>query len=91
MYAMEDAGALEVWIYKGADAKGIYYNDDGLSYDYKKGGYECLQFEWTNATNQLVIRERKRLRTEPITMKIHYSDVLKIITYHGGDTTVSFV
>ncbi len=91
MYAMEDAGALEVWIYKGTDAKGIYYNDDGLSYEYKKGRYECLQFEWTDAANQLVIHEQKRLRTKPITMKIHNSDVSKIITYRGGDTTVSFV
>lgn len=90
-YAAQDSGMLDVWIYEGADANTFYYTDDGISYDYKNGKYDCLRFEWTDAIKKLVIRERSRFRAEPVTMKIHCGGVSKIVSYIGGDTTVSFV
>lgn len=89
-YAMEDSGDLEVWIYGGADAKALYYNDDGVSYDYKEGKYECLQFNWNDAGKQLSISERSRFRSNPITLQLHFNGAKKTVVFESSDLTICF-
>lgn len=89
-HAMEDAGALEVYIYDGADAKGLYYNDDGISYAYKDGQYECLQFEWNSAKKRLSIHQESKLFEKPLELQIRCGRIVKILRYEGGDKTVYF-
>lgn len=89
-YAMEDAGELEVWIYEGADTAANYYNDDGVTYDYKDGQYDCLQFEWKNDEIKLTINERSKIRPASLKLQIHCGKTVKTIEYNGGDTAVCF-
>lgn len=89
-YAMEDIGELEVWIYEGADAEGSYYKDDGVSYDYKDGRYECIQFEWDNAKKRLTINERSKFCLNSLKLQIHCGNMVKIMSYEGGDTAIYF-
>ncbi len=90
-HTAEDVPLLEVWIYKGADVTTRYYNDDGISYRYKEGRYECFEFEWSDSLNTLTIRECSRHRADSMTMKIHCDGVSKIISYNSGEMSVSFV
>jgi len=89
-YAMEDAGAMEVRIYGGADASCAFYNDDGVSYDYNKGRFECIRFEWDEAEKTLSISEIRKLRKAPVILHIRHKDVLKTVSFDGGKTAVRF-
>lgn len=89
-YAMEDPGELEVWIYEGADAEGLYYNDDGVSYDYKDGRYECIQFEWDNSKKRLAIKERSKYCNKSLKLQIHFGNTVKSVRYKGGDMVINF-
>lgn len=89
-HAMEDAGELEVWVYKGADATETYYNDDGISYDYKNGQFEWLQFQWCESYEQLTIIEKSKHRNAPIEMEINIQDTKKRVSYDGGTVTICF-
>lgn len=89
-HALEDAGILQVWVYKGNDAECSYYNDDGISYGYKEGKYDLLQFKWDNAGGKLSVNGRSRFRTEPIILEIHCGDALEIVNFDGSDTTIYF-
>lgn len=89
-YAMEDTGELDVWIYEGADAKALYLNDDGLSYDYKDERYQCIQFEWDNSRKKLSIIERKKYRNKSVDMQIHFGKTVKPVRFNGKDMEVCF-
>ncbi len=89
-YAMDNAGTLEVFVFKGADGQASYCNDDGVSCGYQRGRYDRFRFEWTDSLNRLVICECNRYRTDPVVMKIHCGGFSKIVRYDGGEKTVSF-
>lgn len=89
-HAMEDAGELEVWIYGGTDAVGSYYNDDGISYDYKNGQYEWLQFKWYDASGQLEIMEKSKLRTVPVKLEVNTRGMKKKVSFEGGNSMIAF-
>lgn len=89
-YALEETGILEVWVYKGADAKCSYYNDDGITYGYKKGKYDLLEFEWDDAIGRLTLHGGNRLRAIPVKLEIHCGNALEIVRYDGSDIKVYF-
>ena len=83
-HAMEETSALEIKVFKGADATCVYYEDDGTSYKYLNGQYEWIQFNWFDSKKQLVIEECSKFRTSPIAMEIYFEADKKIIDYNGG-------
>jgi len=89
-HTLEDPGALEVWIYKGSDASCSNYNDDGISYDFKKCKYEHLRFEWDDAGKRLTIREYSRFRNTPITLQIHCGGAQRTVSFDGSDLIICF-
>jgi alpha-D-xyloside xylohydrolase len=90
MSAMQEADALEVRIYCGADCASTYYTDDGESYAYETGAYEEILFFWSEEQQQLTIRETKKLRTSPIRMVICVHHTETTILYDGGEKRISF-
>jgi len=50
---------LEIRIYKGADGKFDLYEDEGDNYNYEKGAWSIIPFEWKNETNMLTIGDRE--------------------------------
>jgi alpha-D-xyloside xylohydrolase len=89
-HTLEDPGALEVWIYKGSDALCSNYNDDGISYDFKKCKYEHLRFEWDDAGKRLTIREYSRFRNTPITLQINCGGAQRTVSFDGSDLIICF-
>ena len=89
-YATEEVNALEITIFSGADAACVYYNDDGISYGYKNGQYEKIQFHWNDESRQLLMSECSKFRGDAITMVIHFEKTETIIRYDGGDKIISF-
>jgi alpha-D-xyloside xylohydrolase len=50
---------LEIRIYEGADGDFTLYEDEGDNYNYEKGAYSLIKFEWKNAQKQLFISDLK--------------------------------
>jgi alpha-D-xyloside xylohydrolase len=46
---------LEIRVYPGADGSFLLYEDEGDSYQYEKGVYATIPFQWNNATRTLTI------------------------------------
>lgn len=90
MYAQEEASALELKIYRGANCQTVYYQDDGTTYRYEHGDYEEIRFFWDDAQEELTIREMQKFRTEPVKMVIRVDHYETIIRYDGGEKRISF-
>jgi alpha-D-xyloside xylohydrolase len=59
-YATEKpADPLEIRLYPGADASFILYEDENDSYNYEKGLFSTISFNWDDAKHRLIIGERK--------------------------------
>lgn len=50
--------SLEIRIYLGADAVFTLYEDECDNYNYEKGFYSTIQFNWNDATESLIISDR---------------------------------
>jgi len=58
-YAAEKpADPIELRIYRGADARFTLYEDENDTYNYEKGAYATIQFEWNEAAQTLTIGAR---------------------------------
>jgi alpha-D-xyloside xylohydrolase len=51
--------SLEIRIYEGADGSFTLYEDEGDNYNYEKGKYSTIEFEWNNKAKTLTIKDRK--------------------------------
>ena len=58
-FATEKNNPLEIRIYPGADGEFTLYEDENDNYDYEKGKYSVITFEWNDAKNVLTISDRK--------------------------------
>ncbi len=50
---------IEIRVYAGDNARFSLYEDEGDSYDYERGAYSTIDFEWDDHTQYLTIGERK--------------------------------
>lgn len=50
---------LEIRVYPGADATFTLYEDDGESYDYEKGLFSRIRFDWNDTGRTLTVAERE--------------------------------
>jgi len=53
------ADPIELRIYAGADGKFELYEDENDNYNYEKGKYATISFEWKDAERTLIIGSRK--------------------------------
>lgn len=49
---------IEIRIYPGADAKFVFYEDEGDNYNYENGAYTEIEFSWNDKTQSLTIGSR---------------------------------
>ena len=49
---------LELRIYPGADGNFLLYEDEGDNYNYEKGAYSTITFQWNDRTRTLTIGDR---------------------------------
>ena len=58
-YANEKQDPTEIRIYPGADGEFTLYDDEKDNYNYEKGKYATIEFNWDDATKTLTIGDRK--------------------------------
>lgn len=54
-YAGQKSECYNIVIYPGADAEFVWYEDDGISYDYENGAYAAIKLRWNDTENKLSI------------------------------------
>ncbi|MEN9908042.1 MAG: hypothetical protein RLZZ540_1191 [Bacteroidota bacterium] len=50
---------LEIRVYAGANGKFELYEDEGVNYNYEKGAFSIIPFEWDEQKQTLLIGKRK--------------------------------
>jgi alpha-D-xyloside xylohydrolase len=50
---------VEIRVYPGTDGKFVLYEDELDNYNYEKGFYSTITFQWDDANKELIIGERK--------------------------------
>lgn len=96
---------LEIRIYEGADGSFTLYEDENDNYNYEKGIYATIKFNWNNKTKTLDITDRKgnfpgmlssrkfkilRVKADHSTGATAVKNDQKEITYMGREIAVKF-
>jgi len=58
-------GPLSVTVYPGADGSFELFEDDGTSFEYKRGGWMGITFKWTDRTRRLSVALTPESRMRP--------------------------
>ncbi|MDD4921750.1 MAG: glycoside hydrolase family 31 protein [Bacteroidales bacterium] len=53
------ADPLEIRVYAGADGSFVLYEDENDTYNYEKGVYSTISFQWNDAKRQFTVGNRK--------------------------------
>ena len=85
---------LEIRLYPGADGTFTLYEDEGDSYNYERGVYATIRFDWNDKARTLSISERQgsypgMLSTRQFTVVLP-DGTTKTIEYNGQQSTVTF-
>jgi alpha-D-xyloside xylohydrolase len=102
-YSTEKTDPLEIRIYPGANGKFTLYEDENDNYNYEKGVYSLIEFNWNDALKTLTISGRKGefpgmlnkrkfeivLVNENSGIGIETKGISKAIDYSGGKMEVS--
>jgi len=84
---------LTISIYPGADASFLLYEDDGTSFDYRKGEWMGTQMAWDDTRKILGLRLAPGSRMsspKSRAIKVQLAEVTRNITFDGKPVEVSF-
>jgi alpha-glucosidase/alpha-D-xyloside xylohydrolase len=86
-YTREKVDApLSITIYPGADGSFLLYEDDGSSFNYRKGEWMGLQMNWADQRRTLTLSLAKGSRLLPPekrALEIKLGDITKQVTFDG--------
>jgi len=86
-YVNEKAdGSLSIAVYPGADGEFLLYEDDGMSFDYRKGDWMGLELKWHDAQRSLAIRLAPGSRLRPPlrrSIDVKVGDSSKTVEFDG--------
>ena len=79
-------------IYPGADGSFLLYEDDGKSFDYKKGAWMGVQMKWNDAERKLSLRladGSRMLASKQKKFDVKLGDATKQVVFEGKPVEVS--
>jgi alpha-glucosidase (family GH31 glycosyl hydrolase) len=86
-------GPLDISVYPGADGAFLLYEDDGTSFDYRKGQWMGIQMSWNDARKTLALRLAVGSRMLPPAkreLRVKMGDVTKPAVFDGHNLEVRF-
>jgi alpha-glucosidase (family GH31 glycosyl hydrolase) len=84
---------ISVSIYPGADASFLLYEDDGTSFDYRKGEWMGIRMEWDDKRRKLSLQlaqGSRLLPPGPRAMVVQLAGTSRNLTFEGKPIQVSF-
>jgi len=79
-------------IYPGADGSFLLYEDDGKSFDYKKGAWMGVQMNWNDAARKLSLRlaeDSRMLASKQKKFDVKLGEATKQVAFEGKPIEVS--
>lgn len=93
-YVSEKVDAsLTVTVYPGSDGEFLLYEDDGISFNHRKGDWMVIQFKWNDAQRALTMRLAKGSRMGPPlrrSIEVKVGDATKRVEFDGRSLEVQF-
>ncbi|RPI02581.1 MAG: DUF5110 domain-containing protein [Ignavibacteriae bacterium] len=86
-YSTEQEDPIEVRIYPGADGEFTLYEDENDNFNYEKGIYSLIKFNWDNVQKKLTIDSRKGVY--PGMLKEHTFNILLVSENNGAGVGAS--
>ena len=85
---------LEVRVYPGANGTFVLYEDEGDNYNYEKGQYTTITFDWNDSKKMLTIGDRQgnypgMLNTRTFTV-VMPDGQQKVVQYSGTKTEIRY-
>jgi alpha-glucosidase/alpha-D-xyloside xylohydrolase len=86
-------GPLTLWVHPGADGAFTLYEDDGTSFDFKKGEFMKLNIAWNDRARQLTLRLASGSKmlapaTRDIVVKVAGEQTSKDVNFSGKPVSV---
>lgn len=81
------ADPVELRIYRGADGTFTLYEDENDNYDYEKGIYSTIDFNWDDSNRQLTINEVNG--KYPGMLKVRTFNIVLVSKDHGAGIEIS--
>jgi len=95
-YATEETDEpMEIWVYAGTDGSYTLYMDDNVSNEYRKGLYNVIEFQYTDADSKLTIKNTggslRDFKTDALELKIKNiaKDKYFEVVFDGNDLVVN--
>jgi alpha-glucosidase (family GH31 glycosyl hydrolase) len=79
-------------IYPGADGSFLLYEDDGKSFNYKKGAWMGVQMKWADGARELSLRlanGSRMLGSKPKKFEVKLGETTKSVVFEGNPVEVS--
>jgi alpha-glucosidase/alpha-D-xyloside xylohydrolase len=91
--AQPDDGPLSVTVYPGADGSFDLFEDDGHSFEYRRGGWMGISFKWSDGSRRVSLSLTPGSRMRPpmprhIEVRLAGSQKAQGITFDGRPLTV---
>ncbi len=86
-------GPLSVTVYPGADASFLLYEDDGISFNYRKGQWTGVQMNWSHSNRKLdlfLASGSRPMPPEKRTIEFQLAGIKRTINFEGKPTSISF-
>ena len=86
-------GPLEISVYPGADGSFLLYEDDGSSFDFRKGEWMGVRMAWNDARKTLALRlapGSKMLPPARRELRVKVGDTVKSAVFDGHNLEVRF-
>jgi alpha-glucosidase/alpha-D-xyloside xylohydrolase len=84
---------LSISIYPGGNASFLLYEDDGISFNYRKGEWMGLQLDWNDARRRLTMSLASGSRMLPARIRhieVRFNQTTRALVFDGNPLDVSF-
>jgi alpha-glucosidase (family GH31 glycosyl hydrolase) len=86
------ADPLSLVVYPGADGTSAWYEDDGLTFDYRNGAFMRVAVEWRQAARQVSLRLPEGRMLPParreIVVRVAGEQATRTVTFEGKPVQV---
>jgi alpha-glucosidase (family GH31 glycosyl hydrolase) len=86
-------GPLSISVYPGADGSFLLYEDDGASFNYRKGEWMGIEMAWNDVHKKLTLQlayGSKMLLPASRPLTVHLADAARSATFEGKRIEISF-
>jgi alpha-glucosidase/alpha-D-xyloside xylohydrolase len=84
---------LSISIYPGGNASSLLYEDDGISFNYRKGEWMGLQLDWNDGRRNLTMSLAKGSRVLSPQMRkieVKFNQTTRNVVFDGHPVNISF-